>query len=118
MARHNYVASDIEDITIAAAGEPVLNYLAGVFAGIDAEFTYRSAGNGYEVQVTASDDEYMRNRRHWVQFSRITDDEGESTMRARPSSPEHADTLQTRLRQLDGQHIIDLKVNFRAEASL
>ena len=118
MARHKYVASDIEDITIATVGEPTLNYLAGVFAGIDAEFAYRSAGNGYEVQVTASDDEYTRDRRYWVQFSHITGDEGESTMRARPSSPKHGDMLQTRLRQLDGQHIIDLKVNFRAETSL
>ena len=118
MAKHGYVARDIEDITIAAAGEPVLNYLAGVFAGVDAEFAYRSGGNGYEVQVTASGAEYMRDRNYWARFSRITDDEGESTMRARPNSPEIADTLQARLRQLDGQHIIDLKVNFRAETPI
>ena len=115
MAKHGYVASDIEDIIIGSVGEPVLNYLASVFTGVDAEFAYRSGGNGYEVQVTASDTEYARDRRHWAQFSRITDDPGESTMRARPNSPAHAGTLHARLRQLDAQHTIDLKVNFRAE---
>ena len=114
MAKHKYVANDIDDITIAAVGEPVLNYLAGVFKGVDAEFAYRSGGNGYEVQVTASDTEYTNDRNYWARFSRITGDPGESTMRARPNSPEIADTLQKRLRQLDGQYIIDLKVNFRA----
>lgn len=118
MARNNYDVGDIEDITIAAIGEPALNYLASVFAGVDAEFTYRSAGNGYEVQVTASDADYTRDRNYWARFSRITGDDGESTMRARPDSPERAGELQGRLRQLDGQHIIDLKVNFRAGASL
>ena len=118
MALHGYVASDIEDITIGAVGEPVLNYLAGVFTGVDAEFAYRSGGNGYEVQVTASDSEYTRDRNYWARFSRITGDEGESTMLARPNSPAQADALQARLRQLDGQHVIDLKVNFRTETPL
>lgn len=116
IAKHSYAAGDIEDITINAVGEAALNYLAGVFSGVDAEFVYRSTGNGYEVQVAATDSDYTRDRNHWARFSRITDDPGESTMRVRPDSPERADTLQARLRQLDGQHIIDLKVNFRAEA--
>ena len=116
MAKHNYAASDIEDITITAVGEPALNYLAGVFTGVDAEFIYRSAGNGYEVQVTASYSDYTRDRNYWARFNRITGDEGESAMRVRPDSPERANALQTLLRQLDAQHIIDLKVHFRAEA--
>ncbi len=116
MARHNYAAADIEDITITAVGEPALNYLAGVFTGVDAEFIYRSTGKGYEVQVSATDSDYKRDRNHWARFSRITGDPGESTMRVRPDSPERADTLQARLRLLEGEHIIDLKVNFRAEA--
>ena len=112
--------SDIEDITIAAAGEPVLNYLAGVFVGIGAEFTYRSAGNGYEVQVTASETSNTRvigTTGHVSAASPAM--RANLAMRARPSNTEHARTrFKTRLRQLDGQHIIDLKVNFRAEASL
>ena len=87
MAKHNYAASDIEDITITAVGEPALNYLAGVFTGVDAEFTYRSAGNGYEVQITASESNYTRDRNYWARFNRITGDEGESSMRARPRQP-------------------------------
>ena len=39
-------------------------------------------------------------------------------MLARPNSPAQADALQARLRQLDGQHVIDLKVNFRTETPL
>ena len=62
MAKQNYDSSDIEDITMTAVGEPALNYLAGVFTGVDAEFIYRSAGNGYEVQITASDSNYTRDR--------------------------------------------------------
>ena len=100
MAKYNYAASDVEDITITAVGEPSLHYLAGVFTGVDAEFIYRSAGNGYEVQVTASDSDYTRDRNYWARFNRITGDEGESAMRVRPDSPERADTLQARLRQL------------------
>ena len=118
MAQRNYIAEDVEEITISAVGEPVLNYLAGVFTGVDAEFTYRSAGNGYEVQITASDVDYTRDRNYWARFSRITGDEGESALRMRPNSPERAETLQARLRQLDGQQIIDLKVSFRTETSL
>ena len=114
MARHNYASGDIEDITISAIGEPALNYLASVFADVDAEFSYRSAGNGYEVNVTASDAEYMRDRNYWARFNRITGDDGESTMRVRPDGEDRAETLQTCLRQLDAQNIIDLKVNFRA----
>ena len=114
IAKHNYAAGNIEDITITAVGEAALNYLAGVFTEVNAEFIYRSSGNGYEVQVAATDSDYTRDRNHWTRFSRITGDPGEST-RVRPDSPERADTLQARLRQLDGQHIIDLKVNFRAE---
>lgn len=68
MAKRNYAASDIADITITAVGEPALNYLAGVFTGVDAEFTYRSAGNGYEVQITASDADYARDRNYWARF--------------------------------------------------
>ena len=116
MAKQHYAASDIEDITITAVGEPALNYLAGVFTGVDAEFIYRSTGNGYEVQVAATDSDYTRDRNHWARFSRITGDPGESAMRVCPDSPERADTLQARLRQLDGQHIIDLKVNFSPKA--
>ncbi len=118
MKMHKYTASDIESITINAIGESTLNYLAGVFTGVDAEFTYRSAGNGYELQVTASDSDYTRDRNHWARFHRITDDAGDATMRARPNAPEIADTIHTLLRQLDAQHIIDLKVRFRAETSL
>ena len=73
-------------------------------------------GNGYEVQIPASDSHYTRDRNHWARFSRITGEPGESTMRVRPDSSERADMLQARLRQLGGQHIIDLRVNFRAEA--